>query len=77
MDYSKEIQKGHFDILKVSHPCSTLSNKDRLPQGRLSYCCVASGRLSSGAVTRAIAPTSTTTVYVHDLADHIIAELNA
>ena len=28
-------------------------------------------------MTHASAPTSTTTVYVHDLNDHIIAELNA
>ncbi|MBX3527185.1 MAG: hypothetical protein KF904_13340 [Rhodoblastus sp.] len=42
-----------------------------------TYAYDARGRLSSRTVTHATAPTSTTTVYVHDLNDHIIAELNA
>ena len=42
-----------------------------------TYTYDARGRLSSRTVTHASAPTSTTTVYVHDLNDHIIAELNA
>ena len=33
--------------------------------------------MSSRTVTHATAPTSTTTVYVHDLSDRIIAELSA
>ena len=41
-----------------------------------TYAYDARGRLSSRTVTHASAPTSTTTVYVHDLNDHIIAELN-
>jgi len=42
-----------------------------------TYAYDARGRLSSRTVTHATAPTSTTTVYVHDLNDHIIAELDA
>ena len=42
-----------------------------------TYAYDARGRLSARTVTHASAPTSTTTVYVHDLNDHIIAELNA
>ena len=42
-----------------------------------TYTYDARGRLSSRTVTHASAPTSTTTVYVHDLNDHIIAELDA
>ena len=41
-----------------------------------TYTYDARGRLSSRTVTHASAPASTTTVYVHDLNDHIIAELN-
>jgi RHS repeat-associated protein len=60
------------------------------PEGRLSkvyqtnatangatYLYDANSRLSQRIVTQTVAPTSTTTVYVHDLNDHIIAELNA
>ena len=42
-----------------------------------TYTYDALGRLSARTVTQSSAPTTTTTLYVHDLDDHIIAEMNA
>jgi hypothetical protein len=47
------------------------------PQNGGVYAYDAFGRLASRTVTQSAAPPTTTTLYVHDINDHIIAETDA